>query len=273
MNLKEKKVLFIDLDGTLLDTRNENTVYPSKENIKALERANKAGIKTIISTGRSGNGVKLYLDLFKPKFAVLGNGALIYKNGEIIEEKRFSKRQVIQIIEFAKANSLTIKVDDSQTCYGSESWICQKISSKLSLQNVRGYYLSSQKPYYKFVMWGKIKKSAMKQLADELKLKVSDISVVTSAKGYTIEVTHKDATKGKGNYYVAKKLLRLKNMDQVAHIGDSMNDSTAAEKMDLIAMKNSPKSLKELAAHVGPHYKKGGIAKLIDQMLKKEEEY
>lgn len=267
MNLKDKKVLFIDLDGTLLDSRRENTAYPSDENIKALAAANKKGIKTIISTGRSGNSVKLYLDLLKPKYAVLGNGALIYKNGEIVEEFRMTKRQVIQVIEFAKKHGLTIKTDDSQTCYGSESWICRYISSRLSLQNVRGYYLSSQKQYYKFVLWGKIKRSAMKELAEKLSKSVSGISVVTSAQGFTIEVTHEKATKGLANKYVAQKFLRLKNMDTVAHIGDSMNDSTAAEYMDLIAMKNSSKKLKGMAAQVGPHYKKAGIAKMINAMI------
>jgi hydroxymethylpyrimidine pyrophosphatase-like HAD family hydrolase len=47
------------------------------------------------------------------------------------------------------------------------------------------------------------------------------------------------------------------------HIGDSMNDSTCVDYMKVVAMKNSSKDFHNLTDLKGPHYKNGGLAKVL----------
>ncbi|MGL4357106.1 MAG: HAD hydrolase family protein, partial [Cetobacterium sp.] len=49
------------------------------------------------------------------------------------------------------------------------------------------------------------------------------------------------------------------------HIGDSMNDTSTINYLGaLIAMENSSQHLLNVATHIGPNYKNGGLAKVFD---------
>ena len=76
----EKKILFIDLDGTLLTDTKEIT----QENLRAIQKATELGHAIVVTTGRP-----LYstvrqvekLGLTKPGcYAITSNGALIYNS-------------------------------------------------------------------------------------------------------------------------------------------------------------------------------------------------
>lgn len=74
----EKKILFVDLDGTLLDDNKDITV----ENLEAIQKATEAGHAVVVTTGRPLYSTvyqleKLHMD--KPGcYAITSNGALIY---------------------------------------------------------------------------------------------------------------------------------------------------------------------------------------------------
>ena len=74
----EKKILFVDLDGTLLDDNKNIT----PENLAAIQKATEAGHAVVVTTGRPLYSTifqleKLHMD--KPGcYAITSNGALIY---------------------------------------------------------------------------------------------------------------------------------------------------------------------------------------------------
>ena len=76
------KMIFLDLDGTLLD---DNKRLP-KENREAIDEALEQGHKVLICTGRPlSSAIKLLplLGLDKPGcYAITFNGGLIYDAGE-----------------------------------------------------------------------------------------------------------------------------------------------------------------------------------------------
>lgn len=124
------------------------------------------------------------------------------------------------------------------------------------------------KEHTKFVLWGKTRKN-MNKLLEELKLILPNATLVTSAHGFTIEITHIDATKGKGNEFIAKNYLKIPK-ENTMHIGDTMNDSTAVGHVGiLVALDNAVKELKVLTPYRGPSYKKGGVAKVLNGEYKK----
>ncbi|MCK5807158.1 MAG: HAD family phosphatase [Mycoplasmataceae bacterium] len=262
MNLnKNIKVFFIDLDGTLLDTKKDGYHAISKENIDEIEKIKESGVHVVVSTGRSGGQAVRYLDMVKSQYSVTGNGSIILKGNKIIKETFMSIKQVIQIQRIIADEKVTIKLDDSRDAYGSKTFIQRYASKRWNFNPILGYNYELHKKYHKMVIWGKTK-GRLKKVAARLANEVADLSLVSSGGGWTLEITHKDATKGAANEFVAKKL-GITNKEEMAHLGDSMNDSTTAGHMRLIAMKNSPKSLKVLTKYHGPHYKHAGVAKIL----------
>ncbi|NQZ65624.1 MAG: Cof-type HAD-IIB family hydrolase [Mycoplasmatales bacterium] len=255
------KAYFIDLDGTLLDVKEKHSHKISKMNLEALERAKKSGKEIVISTGRSGNQAKKYLEMVDYTYAVTGNGSIILKKNEIIQSIKISLKDSLLLIDFAKKHGLILKVDDSRTAYGSFGKFQTFLTKRIRFHPVKHFNIEMHKQYNKIVLWG-LSKVKMKKVLKLLREKLPNLSIVSMGRGYVLEVSDITATKGLGNMFVANKL-GLKS-EEIIHIGDSMNDSTVVPHMRLIAMGNASKELKKMADFIGPNYKNGGVAKILN---------
>ncbi len=258
---KKIKAYFIDLDGTLLDIKGKYAHSISKANLLALKQAKEEGQHIIISTGRSGKQATKYLNMVNCSYAVTGNGSIILKNNMVLKSIKISLRDSLSVIEFAKKNKLVLKVDDSRTAYGSFGVIQTYITKKMNFNPVKNFNLEMHKQYNKIVLWGKLK-NKMIAIQKIMKKEFPNLSIVLMSKGYALEISDAKATKGMGNWFLAQKL-NLKR-DEIIHIGDSMNDSTVIPYMKLIAMKNSSNELKQMANYIGPDFKNGGVAKVLN---------
>lgn len=262
MNLnKNIKIFFIDLDGTLLDTKKGGYHSISQENMDEIKNMRDNGVHIVVSTGRSGGQAIRYLDMVESEYSVTGNGSIILKGNEIIKETLMTIKQSIMIHDIVVDEGLNIKFDDSRDAYGVKTFIQRCVSKKWNFNPIIHYNYDLHKQYHKFVIWGKTR-GKIKKISNRLEKNISGLSLVTSGGGWTLEITHKDATKGAANEFVANRL-GITNRNEMAHIGDSMNDSTVINHMRLIAMKNSNKSLKALTGFIGPHYKDAGVAKIL----------
>ena len=267
---KNIEVFFIDLDGTLLDAKNDAGKHIiSQENIAAVKEF-ASDNHVVISTGRLGTTVEGFMKDTGVEYAVTGNGSLVVNNkGKVFKEDKLSIKQVLLLVDFAKKHKLTFKVDAVPEAFGAVGFISRTFASKNGFAPREHYNVDVHVEYHKMVFWGKCKRTVNK-LVELLNKEIDDISVVTSSNGWTIEVTNIKATKGLGNMKVAE-LLGIKDKKKMAHIGDTMNDSTTIKYMRFIAMGNSNKSLKEMTQFIGPSYKKAGVAKILKgEYIKKE---
>lgn len=260
--LDKVKIVFVDLDGTLVDSSNKGVHYISNKNKQAINPLNQKK-HVIVSTGRSGLQAEKYLSKINYTYAVTGNGAIILKKNKIIKKINMSVKTTLLLIQYVRDNNLLVKIDDKTNAYGCYTWIQRLIVKKINFNAFPNFNLDLQKEYYKFIIWGKFKKRMLK-IQKELKKLIPNITIVSSHKGWILEISHKDATKGKANSYVAKKFYEITKKEEMLHIGDSMNDSTCLEYMNVIAMKNSTKDFYNLTKFKGPHYKNGGVAKILD---------
>ena len=99
------KVVFFDLDGTIVDSTNE--IRPSA--IRTIQALRKNGVKTAVATGRSGfemlSFVKQYaVDLFD--IVLYNNGAQCEYQDEILFRKPIPAAEVAAIIEVAKEHGI-----------------------------------------------------------------------------------------------------------------------------------------------------------------------
>ena len=265
----ETKVYFIDLDGTLLDTKDIHGKHSiSKRNLEAIAKVQSEGKTVVVSTGRAFDA-QTWLKMVNSPYAVLSNGAIVVVEDKIVRHLKLTVRQALQIHEFAWKNRLAFKLNDQAIAYGVFSKFQKFITKKLNFIPMENYNFEMHKEYTKFVLWGR-SRIVISKLAKSLQEKMPEASVVTSMGGYTIEITNKEATKGNANEWLAKHVLHVKK-ENTMHIGDTMNDSTAVGHVGkLVAMKNADLKLKALTPYRGPHYKNGGVAKVLEgQYIKK----
>lgn len=255
---------FIDLDGTALDAKRRKII--SEENIEAIKETNKT-TPVIISTGRSyGDKVKNLMNILGTKYAICQNGSIVAdSDGNILLDIALSPEQVDKVVAVAKKYRLGFNINSQFIIYANSPLLFfpRLFSSKFKNQkkfqnNIR---------VNKIVLAGKLKRKMFK-IYNQIKNELDGVSMKITAHDLAIEITNESATKGTGTKFVAN-LLNIKPSESV-HVGDSQNDTTTLDVVGaLVAMENSSKHLLDVATHIGPNYKKGGLAKVLRGEFKK----
>ena len=99
------KILALDVDGTLLNKEHQLT----QENLKAIKRIKKLGVKVILVTGRDVSALKSIIqELELEDIFITQNGSVILNcDGSIIlREKLISKENCKRIISYCKKNNM-----------------------------------------------------------------------------------------------------------------------------------------------------------------------
>lgn len=257
---------FVDLDGTTLDKK-ISKLRVSKKNIEAINEKQKK-YPVIISTGRSyGPKVKKLMEFLNIKYAICQNGAVIVNsNGEILRNIELTIEQKEMIFDIAKNNKLFFTINSQKKVYTSHI-LTFFLRLFLRKKFVKLDKFNPNEKVNKVVYGGRFWTHKIVKIFEEIKHTIPNVSAKVSGHDLIIELTHKNATKGLG----AKWLCEYLNIDisKTVHIGDSENDSTTIEYVGaLIAMKNSSNRLKKHATHIGPHFKRGGLAKVLNGHFK-----
>lgn len=124
----EKKVIIIDLDGTLLDYYGE----VSKENREAIKKSRQKGAKVILASGRMPIALKNYaIELETDKYIICGNGAIVYdiEKDERIYENIMTKKKALSIIDICEKNSIYYSV------YTESAIICKTLEYNVLAYN------------------------------------------------------------------------------------------------------------------------------------------
>ncbi|MGL6125045.1 MAG: HAD-IIB family hydrolase [Metamycoplasmataceae bacterium] len=258
-NQFEVECFFIDLDGTSLDHKRHKI---SDLNANKIREINKK-TPVIISTGRSfSTKVQYLMKELRIKFAICQNGAIIVNDkNEILRDIAINSKTVSFIKNIAVKYRILLIPNSTYKVY-TKNWIMQPFVWLNKKHYSKLADFDSSLKYNKLVLAGCTKRKLFK-IYLELKQKYPSLSIKTSANDWIIEITDSKATKGLAAVYVTK-LLKVDATKSV-HIGDSMNDTSTLDYLGaLIAMKNSSKHLLDVATHIGPDYRNGGLSKVLD---------
>ncbi|CDU16772.1 hypothetical protein YYC_03621 [Plasmodium yoelii 17X] len=256
-NLKNNiKIIFTDLDGTLL---NDNS-KASELNIESLVKAKNKGIKIVFATGRpifSANDV-IGEDVKKNNLSLMPgiylNGCITYgPNGDRIIDHYINENLIMDIYNFSKEHNLvkhivwyslekthTFEINEHIEEYMTVECIKPDIIDEEKLKNTKIY---------------KILISLNEQnLSNILKIyqdKFSDqICVANTFKTY-VELFHHNTNKFEG----VKALCKYFNisLSDALVIGDGENDVEMLQGVEnSIAVHNASSKIKQLANYVGP---------------------
>ena len=107
------KLVAIDLDGTMLNTKGIVT----KKTKEAIKKAIEKGTEIIIASGRNINSIRTIAnEIGLKKYCISGNGAAIYdlQNDKIIYKKYMLKNEVLKAIKVCEENNIyyTVYTDE-----------------------------------------------------------------------------------------------------------------------------------------------------------------
>ncbi|WP_366247642.1 Cof-type HAD-IIB family hydrolase [Terribacillus aidingensis] len=241
---KEYKLIALDMDGTMLNPREE----VSDANRQAIQRAQEEGVHVILSTGRGIRTCKPYADdLGLKSFLVTVNGSEIWTaEGELLERV---------LIEDDLIKKMKRLADEYDTHY----WA-------VSTEHVfRGNFPANMEEYdwlkFGFDTFDDAKREAIvKALSDKNELELSNSSPTN------IEVNAVGINKAEAVQKVCDRL-GIK-MEQVIAMGDSLNDIKMIEAVGCgVAMGNAQDAVKEVANYQTDTNEADGVAKAIHHLL------
>ena len=247
-----KKMIVSDLDGTLL--RSDKTV--SAHSIEVLRSLEEKGIQLVFATARPPrDAFRLIPDALKNEYVICYNGAIIYRDADVIYNQEVSRQTVLEIIGVAEGfglNKMCMEVND-------------RLYSNFDVEDLFG------RIPYEFVDLKKIDfNEAFKVMiyADEKITTVflthlpKDCRGVVTDDGSLCQIMHADVTKWNS---IATVLDHFDmNHSDVITFGDDFNDMEMIENSGIgVAMGNAVDELKRVANFVTRSNDEDGVVAFL----------
>ncbi|MHB8379727.1 MAG: Cof-type HAD-IIB family hydrolase [Acidimicrobiales bacterium] len=257
------RLVLSDVDGTLVTSKKELT----PEAVLAVKRLGEAGILFAVTSGRPPRGLRMLIEPLDLSTPISGfNGGLIVSRDLVTMKELTIRDDVVgPIIEILRDHGLSVWVYQGTDWFvldldgphvAREATVCQFVPTMLDdFDGLRGDIVKivgvSDDP--------SIIETATLALNDSYSSNVS----ATSSQTYYIDVTHKDANKGRVADFLAKTFsIETKH---VATIGDMRNDVLMFERSGLsIAVGNASDEVKARATHATTSNDENGFAHAVD---------
>lgn len=255
------KIVFSDVDGTLLDSRHK--LLPST--LFSIKELQKQQIPFVIISARSPSGIYPIQERygFKSPIISYSGGLILDENRNILYSKGFSKKTASQIIKFIEYNNF----DCSLNIYSVDTWIVKNKKDPRIIQEenivkanaVEGSIdmLSDNADIGKILCM--CNPDCILDIEESLKAAFPSLSIVKSS-NVLLEIMENGVTKSKA----VKLLCKLYNIPlcNAAAFGDNYNDEEMLETAGMpFLMGNAPDELKSRFKNITDSNDNDGIYK------------
>lgn len=268
-----KKILFTDLDGTLLN--NQSLIHPEMK--AALEKMIAAGHVLVLSSGRplhSIIGIKEKADINYPGiYIVANNGGLVYDcdKKENILERRVSYEDMMTAWNLAKDMGIHIQTYTESHIISAKTtnaldYYTRKVSLPVLFSDNPMDVL--EVPPYKLLAISLDNKKILEDFSAKLCEKTSGLTTLFSNPMF-LEIIPADSGKGKGLHWLCD-YLKIPVADSIAS-GDAENDLSMLQAAGIgVAMLNAEESLKEHADVItAKSNDENGLIEIIEKYILK----
>lgn len=285
----EYKLLALDLDGTVFNSRKEI----DQETITSIHEFKNLGGKVVICSGRSPLSTRWVSETLRINDPIIAyNGAVIQKaNGEIIYQSVFTKEGIQAFIDACekydvyghlyegdnllvpernKWNENWIESNiPSFTLSGGEQERCENFRRQCEVRHIdklKDYVEGKDSDILKFAAFRK-EASKFHEFTVYLSEINTEFEVTSSLNFANLEISPAKITKGAALKRLIKRLGL--EMTEVAAIGDNFNDLDMLCSVGLgIAMGNAPAQVKKAANMVTGTNDELGVAKAIQKVIR-----
>ena len=266
-----KKVLVLDIDGTLTNSQKIITGNTKQAIIDAMKR----GHKVMLASGRPTPGMKRYaeeleLSNYDGYLLSFNGGKIIHcKTGEILFQKLLPNEVVKSIYDYAIKNGcglITYLGDDIILTTKKDEYI--EIESKINGMECREVsnfvdYVSNY-DLNKMLMTAPPDKAAV--FVKELQEKYKDILSIYRSEPFFIEIMPKNVDKAASLDRMLTSLGLTR--ENAICCGDGFNDKSMIEYAGVgVAMENAQPAVKEVADYITKSNDEDGIVEVIDKFV------
>lgn len=269
----ERKLVFFDIDGTLLDSQGE---IPDSAR-QAIQAAKKNGHLMFLATGRSKVEVPGYIKEIGFEGMVLGAGAYAEYQGKVLFHHKMEKAQIREIIEYLTQRQASIIFETNEKMYAAKEVVVflekmmaeQDFTEAAKREFINCIDVSTtweeMPDINKFMFFNARCDSAEieKRFADRFIILPNSIMAV---KEYCSgEVSQLGITKARGLESI-QACLGIARENMIA-IGDGLNDMEMIQFAGIgVAMADGAEELKRVADRIAPAVKEDGIAVIMKQL-------
>lgn len=282
------KIVAIDIDGTLLNSKSELT----DRTVNALKRASDLGVCIVLTSGRMTSIIKSFCErIGANKYLIAENGASIVdlQTDTMIYKNYIPKSVVLSIIDICIENNIYYMV------YTDKELIVKDLKHMALFFYKQNYnpnariethlagrdYIESIDDYFTKMMICDEDRSIYNSIVNKLgkieQIDITSVPHISSKKlqfgteEKTIEYSYADISAKNANKWTAlEKLINILgvNTDEVIAIGDNINDLSMVKNAGLgVAMKNGIDSLKEIADVIAESNDEDGVAQIIEKYI------
>jgi len=264
------RLIALDLDHTLLN----DDFKISARNLEALQKAASNGIKVTIATGRMFRSALPYARQLGVKLPLITyHGALIK---EVAGEQRILRKWCIpkdlalEIIGLGEAEGFHINLYINDTLYVKEENENTKFYKGIAaipleiVGDLADYLEQAQDEPIKLSIINR--EGRLQNLQIKLKEKYgTELSILISRPDF-LEITYKEATKGKALQYLAERENILAS--QTIAIGDNYNDVDMLQYAGIgVAVSNAPPDVQKEANFVTGTNTEDGVALFLERYI------
>ncbi|NLG87760.1 MAG: HAD family phosphatase [Clostridiaceae bacterium] len=258
------KLLAVDVDGTLLNSRLEITVHTKQSIQKAIQK----GIVFTICSGRPIQGVKLMTDMLEVDIPVITyNGAMVIADGKVIFSCTMRGEDVLQIERLGQEWGTTIVIWAGNRLYVNK--MNERALEYAQVSKVEPQVYTDVKELIdigvsKVLWYDEIEriKEFERRLDGLLNLTVN----FYTSQPFYLEFVDQNVSKAvalekMGEYYGITR-------EEMIAVGDGFNDLAMIEYAGLgVAMGNAPEEVKNAADYVTLSNDEDGVAKVIEVFI------
>lgn len=269
-NQTEKKLLVLDIDGTLTNSEKEITAA-TKEAIQDLLLR---GHKVILASGRPTPGMRRYekeLELERYGGYLLSfNGAHIMecRSGEIVYQKLLPLPLLPRLYKFARENGcglVTFLGDYAISAFPADEYVeAEARLNGLSLRHVENFLDFVDFSINKCLMTAPPKKAEV--FERELQEKLGSVASIYRSEPYFIEIVPQNVTKATALERILEALgMKRENM---VCCGDGFNDIEMIRFAGVgVAMGNAQPAVKEVADYITASNDQDGVVEVISRFF------
>lgn len=284
------KMIAIDIDGTLLNSKNELT----PKTIEVLKKASESGVYIVLTSGRiSDNVMNFCMQIGADKYLISENGASIInlQTNEIIYTNYMSKEVVNQVLDMCEENSIYYMVYSQRELivknlkYMSLFFYKQNYNPNARIKQVvagRDYINNTTSEITKMMICDEdrsVYRGIVKKLKEIKEIDVLPVPHVSIKKlqldgeEKTIKYSYADISAKNCNKWTAVEFLANKlgiKKEEIIAIGDNINDMHMIYNAGLgVCMGNGSPYVKKIANVVAPSNDKEGVAQIVEKYVLK----
>ena len=262
------KLLVLDLDGTLTNSKKEITRHTKETLIKAQE----AGLKVVLASGRPTYGVaplanELELQKYEGYILAYNGGEIIdWKTRELMYEKQLDSDLLPYLYRCAKENDFAIVTYENEYVLtekpDDEYVLKEALLNVMKIKKVDNFLEAVKHPITKCLIVGEPSRLAL--LEKEMYEKLKDRMGVFRSEPYFLELVPKGIDKAQ-SLSVLLEVIGMTNNEMIA-IGDGFNDLSMIQYAGGgIARENAQDVVKQAADFITLSNEEDGVAYAVEK--------